>query len=146
MSTKCSIAHGIGFHLYNDSFDDEHVFLQLHHSNFTVTPDSLVVKIPLHVWEYLRGFPGADFSDVTVSDEQILKEAIKAVDSRLTQVAEARSDRVSALVELGGALVMGEISLPREEQIANYVAYHKRQRTQKQEVMARVDALKDLQR
>ena len=45
MSTKCSIAHGIGFHLYNDSFDDEHVFLQLDHSNFTVTPDSLVVNV-----------------------------------------------------------------------------------------------------
>lgn len=146
MSTKCSIAHGTGFHLYNDSFDDEHVFLQLDHSDFTVTPGRLMVKIPLHVWEYLRGFPGAEFADVTASDEQILKEAIKAVDSRLTQVAEARSDRVNALLELGGALVMGDISLPREEQIANYVAYRKRQRTQKQEVMARVDALKHLQR
>lgn len=146
MSTKCSIAHGPGFHLYNDSFDEEHVFLQLDQSDFTVTPDSLTVKIPLHVWDYLRGFPGADFADVTASDEQILEEAIKAVGSRLAQVAEARSDRVSALLELGGALVMGEVNLPREEQIANYVAYHKRQRTQKQEVMARVAALKDLQR
>ena len=145
MSTKCSIAHGTGFHLYNDSFDDEHVFLQLDKADFKATPEGVTVKLPLHVWEYLRSFPGADFSDVNVSDAQIHEEAIQAVDSRLARAAEAGSDHLRNLIELGGALVMGDIALPRDQQIANYVAFHQRQRAQKQEVLARVEALRNQQ-
>lgn len=142
MSTKCSIAHGTGFHLYNEVFDDEHVFLQLDKADFEATPDSVMVKLPLHVWEYIRSFPGGDFSDVNVSDEQILQEAIGAVDSRLAKSAAASPDHLHGLIELGGALVMGDIALPRDQQIANYVAHRQRQKARQQDVMARVEALK----
>ena len=145
MSTKCSIAHGTGFHLYNDSFDDEHVFLQLDKADFEATPDSVMVKLPLHVWEYIRSFPGADLSDATLSDEQIHEEAIQAVDSRLTKVALAKRGEIRNLIGIASDLVMGGIDLPRDQQIANYAAHVQRQRAQQQEVLARVEALKTQQ-
>lgn len=142
MSTKCSIAHGTGFHLYNEVFDDEHVFLQLDKADFEATPDSVMVKLPLHVWEYIRSFPGADLSDADLSDEQIREEAIKAVDSRLTQAAQAKQGEVRNLIGIASDLVMGSIDLPRDQQIATYVARRQRQRAQQQEVLARVEAFK----
>ena len=145
MSTKCSIAHGTGFHLYNEVFDDEHVFLQLDNADFEVTPDRVMVKLPLHVWEYIRCFPGADLSHADVSDEQIHEEAVHAVESRLAKAAEASSDRMRDLVAFGGSFFMGDIALPRDEQIANYVAHHQRQRAQQREVLAQVESLKNKQ-
>lgn len=142
MSTKCSIAHGDGFHLYNDCLDEEHVFMRLDKTYFEATPDGVTVKLPLHVWEYLRSFPGADLSDACLSDKQILEEAIEAVDSRLARSTEASRDQPITLTELGTTLVMGDITLPRDQQIAMYVEHRRRQRTQQQAVLARVDALK----
>ncbi|WP_290901720.1 hypothetical protein [Aquabacterium sp.] len=142
MSTKCSIAHGTGFHLYNEVFDDEHVFLQLDKAAFEATPDSVMVKLPLHVWEHIRSFPGADLSDSDLSDEQIHEEAIKAVDSRLAQAAKAKRGEIRNLIGTASDLVMGGIDLPRDQQILNYVAHRQRQRAQQQEVLARVEALK----
>lgn len=146
MSTKCSIAHGTGFHLYNEVFDDEHVFLQLDKADFEAMPDSVMVKVPLHVWEYIRCFPGADLSYAGVSDEQIHEEAVHAVDSRLAEAAEASSDRMRNLIAVGGSFVMGDIALPRDEQIANYVAHHQRQRAQQREVLAQVESLRNKQK
>lgn len=148
MSTKCSIAHGTGFHLYNEVFDEKHVFLQLDKADFEDTPDRLMVKRPLHVWEYIRCFPGADLSYADVSDEQIHEEAVQAVDARLAkaaEAAEANSDRMRNLIAVGGSFVMGDIALPRDEQIANYVAHHQRQRAQQREVLAQVELLRNQQ-
>ena len=145
MSTKSSIAHGTGFHLYNEVFDDEHVFLQLDKADFEATPDSVRVKLPLHVWEYIRSFPGGDLSDAELSDEQIHEEAIQAVDSRLTEAAQAKRGEIRNLTWIASDLVMGGIDLPRDQQIANYVAHRQRQRAQQQEVLARVEALKTQQ-
>lgn len=145
MSTKCSIAHGTGFHLYNEVFDDEHVFLQLDKADFEATPDSVMVKLPLHVWEYIRSFPGGDFSDADLSDDQIHEEAIQAVDSRLAQAAQTKQVHVRNLIGAASALFIGDIDLPRDQQIANYVAYRQRQRAQRQEMLARVEALKHKQ-
>lgn len=141
MSTKCSITHVADFHLYNDLLDDEHVFLQLERVDFEVASGSVTVRIPVHIWEYLRRFPGADLSDANVSNDQILREATEAVDSRLVKVASASAEQCS-LIEIGGSLVMGGVDLPRDRQIANYVAYREAQRAQKQKVLARVEALK----
>lgn len=142
MSTKCSIAHGTSFHLYNEVFDDEHVFLQLDKADFEATPDSVMVKVPLHVWEYIRSFPGGDFSDADLSDEQIHEEAIQAVDTRLAQAAQAKQGHVRNLIGAASALFIGDIDLPRDQQITNYVAHRQRQRAHQQAVLARVKSLK----
>lgn len=143
MSTKCSMAHGPDFHLYNESFDEEHVFLRLNNVEFEATGDGVTVKIPLHIWEFLRSFPGADFSDASKTDADIRREAIEAVDDRLAAVCAAKDSPAQSLIALEGSLVMGAINLPRDKQIANYVEYHRHQRSRLQEVLAQVVALRN---
>lgn len=58
MPTKCSIAHGADFRLYSDVFDEGHVFLRLDSAAFAATPGGATAQIPLHIWEFLRSFPG----------------------------------------------------------------------------------------
>lgn len=142
MSTKCSIAHGADFHLYSDSFDEEHVFLELDNVGYKVTPGCVTVEIPLHVWEYLRSFPGADLSAAMLSDAQILQDAEDAVDERLAKAASDGKDAQLALARLGGEFLMGSIDLPRDQQVAKYVAYRNRQRERQKAVLARIEALK----
>lgn len=143
MSTKCSIAHGPDFHLYSESFDEEHVFLRLGNVEFEATRDGVAIKIPLHIWEFLRSFPGADLSYASKTDADIKREAIEAVDDRLAAVCAAKAPPAQSLVALGDSLVMGAIDLPRDKQVANYVEYHQHHRSRLQEVVARVVALQN---
>ena len=141
MSTKISIAHGADFHLYSESFDEEHVFLRLDNAYYQASPGSVTVEIPLHVWEHLRSFPGADLSAAQLSDAEILREAEDAVNKRLATAASNGEEAQFILARLGGAL-MGSVDLPRDQQVANYVAYRNRQREQQKAVLARIEALK----
>ena len=52
MSTKVTIEHGKEFHFYKECFDDDNVFLQLSGRtlDFEAYPNSVMVKIPLEVW------------------------------------------------------------------------------------------------
>ena len=143
MSTKCSIAHGPDFHLYSESFDEEHVFLCLDNVEFEATRDGMTVKIPLHIWEFLRSFPGADLSYASKTDADIKREAIAAVDYRLAAICAAKPPLAQSLIALGDNLLMGAIDLPRDKQIANYVEYHQHQRSRLQVVVARVVALRN---
>lgn len=145
MSTKCSIAHGDNFHLYQDLLDDEHVCLRLGHVDFEASRDEVTVKIPLHLWEFLRSFPGADLSEANKTDDEIDQEANERVGERLAKVEATASDSAASLLELGGAFVMGPIELPREQQIANCVQHLRRLRHQQREVLGRIDALKKSQ-
>lgn len=142
MSTKSSIAFGEDFHLYQDLLDEEHVCLRLEHVDFESTQDGVTVKIPLHVWEFLRSFPGADLSDAHKTDEDIDHEAAVRVDERLAKCDAAGNDSALSVLQLGGSLVMGSIDLPRDLQVANYVQYHRRLRERQRAVLDRIDTLK----
>jgi hypothetical protein len=144
MSTKCSIAHGDSFHLYQDLLDEEHVCLRLGHVDFQASRDEVTVKIPLHLWEFLRSYPGADLSEANKTDDEIDQEASERVGERLAKVeaTATASNSASSLLELGGAFVMGPIDLPREQQIANCVQHLRRLRHQQRELLSRIEALK----
>jgi hypothetical protein len=142
MSTKSSIAYGEDFHLYQDLFDEEHVCLRLEHVEFEAARDAVTVKIPLHVWEFLRSYPGADLSDAHKTDDEIDREAAILVDERLAKCHAAGKDSTHALLQLGGAMVMGSIDLPRDQQVTNYVQYHRQLRERQRQVLARIEGLK----
>lgn len=146
MSTKCSIAHGADFHLYSDCFDEAHVFLRLDNAEFEATQGGVTVKVPLHIWEFLRSFPGADLSDAGKTDAEIEREAIEAVDNRLSSAGAAKTTPGQSLIGLGGAFAMDGIDLPRDQQIANHVEHHQRQRSLQQDVLARIESLKQQSR
>lgn len=140
MSSKYSVAQGDDFQLYSDVNDEGHVFLRVDNTFFEASPRGVTVRLPLHVWEYLRAFPGADLTAAHLSDEQIEQEAIDAVEARLARAAEC-PDEEGSLFGVGAKFIMGESDLPRERQIAKYVEHRRRQREHHRSVLAQVQAL-----
>lgn len=140
MSTKSSIAYGntqdgkYDFHLYNECFDDDHVYLEV---------DAEVVKIPLAVWEAIRTFPGGSFELVDKSDSDLRKMAEEHVDERIGQVKEARKvkdkkNRKSrlALISLFGCGLYGAATDPRDVQVQRGLKEHKRRRKHQRKILA----------
>ena len=60
MSTKSSIAYGPTFHLYNEALDEDYVYLEMEGVQFEASYNRVMVPIPMHIWEYIRQFPGID--------------------------------------------------------------------------------------
>jgi hypothetical protein len=55
MSTKCTIGHGPQFHLYEECFDSDNVYLKLDGGAETSVPNwdgqqSVVLKIDINLW------------------------------------------------------------------------------------------------
>lgn len=66
MSTKCTIAYTKYFHLYKECFDENSVYLEK-----DVDASSIIVEIPIYIWEYFRKFPICSFDLIEKSDEEL---------------------------------------------------------------------------
>ena len=141
MSTKRTIACGDDFDLHQDLFDDGHVYLNLRGVEFEASRDEVKVRIPVHVWEYLRGFAGMDFSAAGITDLQIEQEATACVDERLAKYEVSDKDAGNIALRLGGVLTMGAVELPREQQITSYIRWLRQERDRQRDVLDRVSAL-----
>ena len=61
MSTKSTIASSDNFHFYHEVFDDDHVYLRLDTTHFEAGYGSVMVRIPIHIWETIRHLAGVEF-------------------------------------------------------------------------------------
>lgn len=135
MSTKSTLAHGPNFHLYNEVFDDENVYLSLEKVHFEVDPDHVVISIPIHVWEVIRKFDGADFSLVNKGDEDILAMVERDVDARIKEYSQ------KPILGISGSLVYGDPEDSRDAQIDAGVAYYIEQREKQRQAKEAVKRL-----
>ena len=53
MSTKVSLNYGKIHHLYQEVFDDKHVYLKVCGYDFEVSKDHATIQIPIELWEKL---------------------------------------------------------------------------------------------
>jgi len=137
MSTKSTLAYGDTFHFYQEVFDEHYVYLELEGIEYEVSPNRVMVPIPIHIWEVIRkrGAPALELVDK--SDEELLIKVEKDVDERI----QAYEQNPSSLVTLAGSLAYGMASTPRSEQIQRGVEYYQAWRSQQQEIKAAVEAL-----
>lgn len=142
MSTKFTLAHGPNFHLYQDTFDDSNVYIELERTHFEVTPSRVMVQIPLPIWEVIRRRTGGELTFADMSDNEILAYVERKVDERRKRYAET-GDR-KQLVGLAGALMYGDIDRPREDQIASGIAHYTRLRAHHQELKRTIAELEAL--
>lgn len=71
MSTNTTLGEGEGFHLYQDMFQDDRVYLELDNVEFEARPDQITVSIPLEIWELIRQCKAADTSFGERTDEEL---------------------------------------------------------------------------
>ena len=53
MSTKVSLNYGKQHHLYQEVFDEKHVYLKVYGYDFEVSKDHATIQIPIELWEKL---------------------------------------------------------------------------------------------
>lgn len=56
MSTKCTLVQGKGFHLFEECFEEDAVYLELEKAEFEASNHSVKVRIPIEIWEVIRRF------------------------------------------------------------------------------------------
>jgi hypothetical protein len=133
MSTKSTIAYGdreetgYSFHLYNECYDDENVYLEINHGH--------AIEIPMAVWESIRTFPGMSFDLADKSNAEIRKMVEEQVDERIAQIKAARKiksekRRKSAIAwaNLAGGFLFGNATSSRQQQILNGIREYSRRR------------------
>src|SRR5690349_2828875 len=94
MSTKSTLWYDGEYHLYQEGFDHEHVYLDIQSSHFA----ELTLKLPLPVWKELRKHtiqPDEEYLDL--SDEQLRAEAVTAVDKHRKWLEENNDSRLASL-------------------------------------------------
>ena len=72
MSTKSTIASSDNLHFYHEAFDDDHVYLRLDTTHFEAGYGSVMVRIPIHIWETIRHLAGVEFDLVDKEDDDLL--------------------------------------------------------------------------
>lgn len=93
MSTRSSIAYGKNFHLYHEVLDENYVYLEIEDVQFEASYNRVLVPIPVHIWEYIRHFPGIELDWAEKTDDQIREHVEHEVDDRLRRFNEVNSER-----------------------------------------------------
>ena len=82
MSTKSSLAYGDNFHLYQECFDEENVYLELESVEFEASRDRVTVSIPVAIWEVIRAYGAVDLAYANYSDAEIETIVVEEVDAK----------------------------------------------------------------
>lgn len=141
MSTKSTIAYGANFHLYHEALDEDYVYLQLEGVQFEASYNRVMVPIPVHIWEFIRQYPGIDLEWVDKTDAEIRQHVEREVDERLEKYKKADDGR-GGLIRLLGSLVYGTADEPRETQIEAGIQYFSRLREHQQQIRQAIEELK----
>jgi hypothetical protein len=139
MSTKSSLAHGSGFHLYHECFEQDNVYLELEKAHFECYPDRVTVAIPIVVWEVIRQSAGADFSWVAKSDDEIRSYVEQEVHERITDFQNKDSESKRFLFVGNG--VFGDASEPKENQIEKGLAFYFGERDRQRKIFEQIQDL-----
>lgn len=140
MSTRSTLAHGPGFHLYHEVFEEDYVYLQVEGTQFEAGYGRVMVPIPVHVWEVIRRYPGVDLGLADQTDDKLRRHVEQMVDDRLKRHQEA-AENVKPIAALAGALVFGSIDEPREVQLAKGLEDYTRRREHQRQIQRAIAEL-----
>ena len=121
MSTRLTLWYNDDFHLYQEGFDEQNVYLEVKTSHL----EEFVLRIPLAAWKEMRKQtiePAERYSDLT--DEEMLAEAERAVDEHRKRLEGLPDTKVKSFV---GGLVFGKPGSTRSEMIKSFLHFHRRQ-------------------
>jgi hypothetical protein len=120
MSTRGTLWHNDEFHLYQEGFDNENVYLEIEGDPRL---ESLVIKIPLLAWKEMRRHtlePEEGYSDM--SADEFATEAARAVDEhRLRLERESKSQ----FGRMAGMALFGSPDSSRDEMIRCFLRFYR---------------------
>jgi hypothetical protein len=146
MSTKSTVAYGPNFHFYQEVLDENFIYLRLEGVQFEASYNEVTVPIPVHIWEVIRQYPGADLSWADKTDEEVAQYVVQRVDERIKQYQQAETDRQRGFISLCGSLVFGGADSSRQEQIDNGMSYYLKTRDHQKQIQQAIEDLRNQQR
>lgn len=144
MSTKCSLAYGDTFHLYQECFDEDNLYLELESVEFEATPERVMVTIPIAIWETIREYTILDLSCADLTDEEIKAMVVEEVDRRIEEYNNCQDERQRNFAAVIGAIPYGLASAHRDNQIEQGMKYFRDKRERQSLIKEQIEALKKL--
>lgn len=145
MSTKATIAYGDNFHLYEEVFDEDNIYLELDNVAFEASPNRVVVPIPVAIWEVIRRYRGIDLSWADKTDQELQQYVEKQVDERIQKYEDSKGDN-QGLMRFAGVIAYGKADEPRQQQIDQGIAYFQQLREHQQQIQTAIAALEKTNR
>jgi hypothetical protein len=115
VSTRTTLWHNEDFHLYQEGFDEENVYLEIRSRYF----ESLIFKLPLMAWKEMRQHtiqPMERYLDF--SDEELRAEAEREVDEHRRELAGQPDSPFKGFL---GSFTFGPKDSSREEMIEHFL-------------------------
>lgn len=137
MSTRSSLRSGENFHLFEECFDRDAVWLELSGCEFEAAPGQVAVRIPLAIWEHVRDATIAQFDLVDLNDEA-LEQHVRELWSKRQEMLRNEPER--SILRFVGAMVWG-VGSP-DEQLAHGLEWHLGERERQRVLRTEIDALK----
>ena len=141
MSTKVTVAYGENFHLYQEVFDEDYIYLELEGVKFEASYNRIVMPIPIHIWEVIRKYQGIDLSWASRTDESILQYVEEEVDKRIQKFQQAENQKNQRLIALLGSMPYGSADTSRQQQIEKGIDYFKNLREHQREIKQAIEDL-----
>jgi hypothetical protein len=141
MSTKVTVAYGENFHLYQEVFDEDFIYLELEEVQFEASYNRVMMPIPIHIWEVIRKYKGIDLSWASRTDEEILRYVEEEVDKRIQKYQQAENEKNQRLIALLGSMPYGSADTSRQQQIEKGIDYFKSLREHQQEIKQAIEDL-----
>lgn len=119
MSTRITLWYSDEYHLYQDGFDEQNVYLDIKSTQF----DSLILKIPLAAWKEMRQHtiePNERY--LSLSDEELRAEAEREVDDHREYLDSLGDSRFKSMA---GMLIYGPAEGSREDMIERFLTYYR---------------------
>ena len=143
MSTRLTLAHGPGFHLYHDLIDRNHVYLEIEGTKVETDYGRTVVPIPVHVWEVIRRHQGIDLRLADKTDDELRQCVEQELDERLAWYGQL-DERVKRMAALAGSLTWGAADQPRGVQLTKGLEYFTRLREYQRQVQQAIAELEQV--
>jgi hypothetical protein len=143
MSTKSTLRYGPTFHLYEEAFDSDNVYLSIKTKEFELSNGAVTVAIPAAIWEVIRQarFAETDMANMTLKELHAYVE--QEVDLRIDNFQKAPASK-KLIHSLAGSMCYGGPDTPRADQIARGLDYHQSLRKQQFKIQRAIKALEKL--
>lgn len=151
MSTKSSLAYSDPVHLYQECFDQNHVYLELEGTEleYEVSRDRVMVRIPVGIWEAIRQVSTTRFELAPLTDAELETMVRAEVQERVDTLAKWKQqhpDKEPGIVDFAGCLVYGRASEPFEQQVENALSYYRQRQEHERTQLRLKESVKIVQR
>lgn len=140
MSTRSTLAHGPGFHLYHDLIDRDHVYLEIEGTKVETDYGRTTVPIPMHIWEVIRCYQGIDLQLADKTDDELRQHVERELDERLAWYGQL-DEKGKRMAAIAGSVTWGFADQPRGVQLTRGLESFTRLREHQRQVQQAIAEL-----